>query len=416
MKKLNLLTIAFALILLLSGCSLPPQNAVDYGTMKLTDKSYDDYYFDGHVCGEITNSMMKSYIWEFISSIESQTPVVFDKHSCIGRGTPYITLTDKETGTEYQIYDGIFYETEFVDGGPGIFVIYGLPNENMNYTCYYQTYPFSDDAFYDILFNCIRTGTKKDPKNPVWNEASPETSALTFYTCNGKTITSQLLFNTAQIREIIILLSSSCGEPVENWTADDITLPIYGIEISKKNGTPLKAVWTNGMLILNDGTAYNFDHNCYDWEDKYDFENKHFNNTASLPCADYILKTGDGWNYDLMTEEQPRKQPDGIEIEIISISENEITAKFINNTDSEWTFGTYYQMQTEHNGKWYDIPTKSDMNYTFTSIAYTVLPHSESIEQTYSTEMYGKLPDGHYRLSTYSMTLEFDVSDNSIIL
>lgn len=253
-------------------------------------------------------------------------------------------------------------------------------------------------------------------KSPLWDEASPETSALDFYTYNESETTSRILFNRQQICEIIECFSSSCQNPVSDWTADDITLPIYGIDISKKDGNPLKALWTNDILILNDGTAYNCNLNCSDWKDKYDFELENSVSSIHLPCADYILKTSDGWNFDLMPEAQPLTSQNGIEIKLTASSENTLTAKFINNTDIEWTFGTYYQIQTEHNGKWFDIPQKSDLNYAFIDIAYIVMPHSESIEQTYSTAMYGKLPDGHYRLSTYGMTLEFDVSDNNIIL
>lgn len=263
--------------------------------------------------------------------------------------------------------------------------------------------------------------TAEAPHNPspLWKEASPETSMLAFYTYDGKTVTSQYLSYNTKEKEILSTLEASSGIPLENWSPDDITAPIYGIDICKKDGLPLQAAWANGLLILNDGSAYEFDLDTSDWTERYTFElPKEFNDMAYFPCADYLLRTEDGWNFDLMTEAVLTEEaPNDITLKAVSSESNTITVKYTHNgqNNNEWLYGTHYSMQAENNGKWYTIPTTSDMNYAFNDIALILMP-DQSREETYSTDMYGILPDGHYRLYANGLTVEFDISENKIIL
>lgn len=255
--------------------------------------------------------------------------------------------------------------------------------------------------------------------NPMWNEASPETSALTFYVYNEEAAAMHTLFNNSQTKEILSTLSGSAIVPLEKWSPDDISFPVYGINICKKDGSPLSAVWTNGFLILNDGTSYEFELDTSSWENIYDFEySSEFSDISALPCADCLLRTETGWNFDIMTEAVITEEiPQGITMEPVSADGNSITVRYSNHTDEryDWMYGTSFVIHAENNGKWYSLPTASDANYGFASIGLVLMPDQPN-DETYSTDMYGTLPDGHYRLYANGLYVEFDMNGNTITL
>ena len=273
----------------------------------------------------------------------------------------------------------------------------------------------------ELITEAPPTAEKPHNPSPLWKEASPETSMLTYYIYDGETVTSKMLSDISKEQEIISILETSAGTLLENWSPDDITAPIYGIYICKKDGLPLQAAWTSDLLILNDGTAYKFDLDTSDWTERYTFEpdlEHEFKDISALPCADYLLRTENGWNFNIMTEAVLNIEvPEGVALEAVSSENNTITVKYINNNpeNKELVYGTSFAVHTENNGIWYTIPTTSDMHYGFAAIAL-MLPADSSSEETYSTDMYGILPDGHYRLYANGLTVEFDIADNKIIL
>lgn len=280
---------------------------------------------------------------------------------------------------------------------------------------------FPEPEFTTVISEAPPTAEAPHNPSPLWSEASPETSMLTYYIYDGETVVTKMLSDIAMEREILSTLEASSGVPLEKWSPEDITYPIYGIYICKKDGSPLQAVWTNNFLILNDGSAYKFDLDTSNWAERYTFEpdlEHEFKDTSVLPCADYLLRTETGWNFDLMTEAELSIDPlEGITLEPVSSHNNTITVKYINNNAErqELTYGLSFTIHAENNGVWYTIPTTSDMHYGFAAIAMVLMP-DQSSEETYSTDMYGSLPDGHYRLYANGLTLEFDLADNNIML
>lgn len=269
----------------------------------------------------------------------------------------------------------------------------------------------------------IENSAEETPYNPspLWKEASPETSMLTFYIYDGETVTSKMLSDIAKEKEIISTLEAASGIPLESWSPDNITYPIYGIYICQKGGSPLQAVWTNDFLILNDGTAYKFDLDTSGWAERYTFEQAlehRFSDVSLMPCADYLLRTETGWNFDIMSEAVLNiEAPKDVLLEPVSAEGNSITVRYINNTaeNKDLIYGTSFAVHAENNGKWYSLPTTSNAHYGFASIAL-ILPPEQSQEETYSTDMYGILPDGHYRLYANGLAVEFDMDNNKIIL
>lgn len=441
MKKLNLLTVTLSLILLLSGCSsnnapvtepLPSESR----TMKLSDKDSSDYYFSGYVklhnyddkvsyYGDITDEKHISQIWEFITDIENQDPIQFDNDDSVGDSDwNYLTLIDKHTGNQYKISEGIYYESPYDAGGASIYTFNNVPSGNKSYTCYNQTKIYNGYILESLLLECL---VPESDAEEIFGKASPETSALEFYTYDGNTIQKRLLFDIIHTNKILDLLSSERINPIKNRFSENISYPIHGIRIMKGNGDPLEALWTgDGILFTNNGMTYESSVDFSDWAEKYRFEPPvEATEILSLPCADFLLRTETSWNFELLPEAETLPAPDYVSIEDVYVKGDTIYLKFYNskvnsspeNYDNDcWMHGEDYAIQAEHNGKWYTIPTASDKNYTFKATAYYIGPLTLSDEYSYSTRMYGKLPDGHYRLSTYGMTLEFDVSDNNIIL
>ena len=66
--------------------------------------------------------------------------------------------------------------------------------------------------------------------------ASPETSALVFYTYDGETVTQRYLFETAESVNLLNRLSVVPATELTDWSSDALTLPVYGIEIGGKDG------------------------------------------------------------------------------------------------------------------------------------------------------------------------------------
>ncbi|MBQ8814355.1 MAG: hypothetical protein IJZ85_07670 [Lachnospiraceae bacterium] len=244
----------------------------------------------------------------------------------------------------------------------------------------------------------------------LFENASPQTSALGFFHYNGETTTLQYLFSADSINKVLGELSSVPAIHTEEWSPEQITFPVYGINIMDINGYPLEAAWSNGYLVMQDGNVYRFDYDFAKLTDNYSFSPQGtWNSATMLPSAEHLFKDADGWHSVLMKEAGDLTPPEGITLEINDISENGLTVQIANKTDSDWTYGEDYSLQVNLDGKWYDIPTAAGVNWAFHSIAY-LLPAGGKTEQTYSLAMYGALPGGNYRIIASGLTAEFELN------
>ena len=69
--------------------------------------------------------------------------------------------------------------------------------------------------------------------NGLMQDASPSTSALALYTYNGEKVSRMFIFDS-DTTQILDELDAVRATETERWSLDDITLPIYGLEIGSR--------------------------------------------------------------------------------------------------------------------------------------------------------------------------------------
>lgn len=244
--------------------------------------------------------------------------------------------------------------------------------------------------------------------NSLFDTASPETSMMSLYVCDGTTTTCYRISDTPAETEMLAKLAGTTTVLTE-VTTEDVEFPAYGFEIGTADGWGLNMAWSNGYLYNRDGAVYEFDFDFGDLLEEYAFEKEgDWDSILVLPCARYLVEDENGWNAELMSPvtEEP-SAPEGITLEIAFEGEK-IDAVFKNEGTKRWNFGESYSVQVNLDGAWYYVPTDPVTNWVFNSIGYT-LEAGGDWEETYSLNMYGELPTGLYRLVVYGLTAEFTV-------
>lgn len=255
------------------------------------------------------------------------------------------------------------------------------------------------------LFGCGNTGG-----NDLWDEASPETSAMFLYSFDKDGGRAGITFDQADEHAILDRLSAVKAVPVTDWTAEKVTLPVYGIEIGSKDGWGILAAWSNGYLILRDGSVYKFDFDFSALEKDYEWEqeNRIIGSLSAMPCGRLLSEGPDGWVADHLSPAEELTPPKGISMVLNEQTSEKVTVKLSNRGDTEWMYGEYFSLQVLLNDGWYNVPVLDDKNYGFTDIGI-ILPAGESREESYSLSMYGTLPEGTYRLVVEGMSVEFSL-------
>ena len=245
--------------------------------------------------------------------------------------------------------------------------------------------------------------------NALLSAASPETSALILYVCSdGETVRRLTMYDTAAEREILDKLARVSAPPAA-WSARDVTVPVYGLEIGRNDAQPgwLEAAWSNGRLILADGSAYKFDFDFAALETGYDWrEAEHDLLIGSLPCSRALSLCRGEWISSMLSPARELSPSGGISMTLDGADGGEIAVTFRNDSGGEWSYGTYYHLETLLDGAWYAVPP--EMELAFTDIAM-ILPDGEARQERYSTAPYGTLPNGTYRFVAEGMAVEFDI-------
>ena len=230
--------------------------------------------------------------------------------------------------------------------------------------------------------------------NELLSAASPETSALMLYICeDGQNVRRLTMYDNDAEHEILDKLAAVSAKPAEDWTARDVTMPVLGLGIGRSDDEPgwLYAVWSGGYLIMADGSAYEFD---------FDF--------TALETA-YEWRDGEEWISSMLTPADELSAPAGISmtLDYLDYTDPEnglIAVTFTNDGDVEWCYGTYYHLELELDGEWYEVPAETEL--AFNDIAM-ILPAGESRQELYHTWAYGELPAGSYRVVAEGMAAEF---------
>lgn len=236
--------------------------------------------------------------------------------------------------------------------------------------------------------------------------ASPETSALTFYVYDGETVTQRYLFETKETERLLGVLSAVPLTEADDRSPADLTLPVYGIEIGGKDGWTVQGAWSNGTWIAQDGTAYGFDFDLslltegYSWS-----EPTEWNTTTILPCARFLAQAVDGWRAEWLTPSATLVAPEDITAELVGNDADSVTLALTNHGDTDWMYGEGFSLQVLLDGIWYNVPELPG-NWAVFAIGYS-LPAGETTEKTCALDFYGDLPQGTYRIETEGLTVEF---------
>ena len=261
------------------------------------------------------------------------------------------------------------------------------------------------------LFGCAKTG------NTIWKDASPGTSAMHFYRFDEAGGYGNITFDQTDEGKILSRLSAVDATPVSDWTAEKVTLPVYGIKIGTKDGMGILAAWSNGYLILRDGSVYEYDFDFSVLESDYAWEYSRAPvSLSAMPCGRLLSEGTDGWIADRLFPAEELTPPEGITMAFKELTAEKITVKLTNTNETDWMFGESFSLHVLLDDTWYRVPELDDKNYMFNSIGI-ILPAGESTEKTYSLGSYGALPEGTYRLVVEGMSVEFTrpYTDRSIV-
>lgn len=243
--------------------------------------------------------------------------------------------------------------------------------------------------------------------NDLFAEASPGTSVFTLYVYeSGQNGERGWISDLEAEREILNALSSVKAAPAEDWSPTDVTFPIYAVEIGSQDGLGVHAVWSNGYLIMRDGSAWRFD---YDFEKLRDerFADVNWDPVpfSYIPCARHLAEGNSGWNRTLMSAAAPLTPSSGVTMELVSWTKETVEVNLANEGSVEWLYGEYFSLHVLLDGVWYHVPPTAEMNWGFTDIAYVLAP-GETRNESYSLMMYGDLPEGQYRLVVEGLSVE----------
>jgi len=244
--------------------------------------------------------------------------------------------------------------------------------------------------------------------NELMGDASAEYSAFMFYTFDGETAQQQIVFQSTAYRQgIIDELSSVPVTRATEWTLDDITLPIYGIEMGTTCGHGMRAAWSNGFWITQTGDAYRFDFDFEAFTERIQGEQQGATIFAWFPNAINLTRDENGWRNTLLTPAAELNPPDGIEMTFVSNTNENVTYTLTNNNDFTWTYGIHFRVDALLNCVWYTIPTMPG-NWGFIDLGFH-LEAGQTETSTRSLYMYGELPPGTYRLVTHDMYAVFEI-------
>lgn len=238
--------------------------------------------------------------------------------------------------------------------------------------------------------------------------ASPETSAMTLFTYDGKTVRSSTIYDSKTEQRILDSLTAVKATNVEGWTPEDADFPIYGIEIGREDGWSILAAWSNGYWIAQDGSVYRFDFDFEHlasqepWEDERELPS-----FTSFPCARMFTQENRAWNKRFLVPAAPLNPPEGITMTLDAWEENSAVVIISNDSDEDWSFGEFYEVQVLLDDIWYEIPTVPG-NWGFNCLGY-YLPAGQSQSMTHYMSMYGALPSGTYRIVLNGLSTEYQV-------
>ncbi len=243
------------------------------------------------------------------------------------------------------------------------------------------------------LAGCGPSVSKKEVSDYLDN-ASPETSALTFFVYDGSTTTIRYLFDKKSVKEILADLSKVKAMPVADYGVSKAAAPFYGISIGAGDLGEINILFAGNYAILGDGRGYEFDYNFGGVENRYAWQETSYIGGMAMPCSYFITLGQNGWKQEFLTPSDSDVN-ERLATEKAGESGTKLELKITNNLGMDWMYGEYWHLEVFWDGTWYNLPLKTD--HVVLDIAFE-LPMGESRKHTYDLGYYGDLPAGTYRL------------------
>lgn len=249
-----------------------------------------------------------------------------------------------------------------------------------------------------LLMSC---GNKQDIR--MLENASPETSAMSFYYFDGENTIVKWLFDLKMEQKIIDDINKLKTKSVANTRVADMKVPCYGIGISDKDGFEIWLNYSNGLWLLKDGTVYEAD---YDFKALYDSVAD--TNLDTMEGGIHMLNAAILGEHDIRYYEKVEgmsNSRDGVTLSVIAVEGKIVTVKIQNDSDEDFFYSEYFTLQKEIDGFWYKIPVRLS-NYGFNDIGLILQAHEIS-EKKCDITMYGELDNGHYRIEKEQLAADF---------
>ena len=255
-----------------------------------------------------------------------------------------------------------------------------------------------------VLFlsaGCIQITAKTETKTEnsgIFRGMTLDDASLIFcYAEDQTSARSMIMYSHDDMKQKFIKeLSTVKAEPVNNWSLEDVTWPIYGFSLMDAERFERAFAWSNGILYTYDGKKYKFDFDFANVRETYPFmESTDSRYLSGFPCAQQFMLDGDRWNTEFMSPGLEPLDTYDVDYEIIDISDGKVTVRFTNHMEEDYNFGEYFSLQVLTEDVWYDVPLLENME--FYDLDYSISPE-QSYEMTYQISRYGNLPGGHYRI------------------
>lgn len=256
-----------------------------------------------------------------------------------------------------------------------------------------------------IAFTFVGCGKKQGVQ--LLENASPETSAMSFYYFDGENTTIKRLYDVAEEQKIIDDINQLVTKPVANSRVADMKVPCYGLEIVDKDGFEIWLTYSNGLWLGKDGAVYEAD---YDFRTLYDSVAD--TNPDTMEGGIHMLNSAILGQYDIRYYEKVEDMSntrDGVTLSVTAVEGNIITVTIQNDSEDDFFYGEYYTLQKEIDGSWYRVPVRLS-NYGFHDIGFVLQAH-QSTEAKCDITMYGELDNGHYRIEKERLVADFIIED-----
>lgn len=242
---------------------------------------------------------------------------------------------------------------------------------------------------------------------------------MSFYVFDGSGGWYDWISDMDTERDILAELAGVNARPVEDFSSDKVTFPMYAVTIGSKDGRGLHMLWTNGYLITRRGEVYKFDYDFGQTMDSLDWGNEWtrppyagsrngISHVSGMPNVRYLALENGVWNSSFLRPADSPKPPANVTMELVEWTDEHVSVTISSSRSDEWVYGRGFSLEVLLDGTWYTVPQTPDENWGFTSEGLLLQPGKEN-KENYSLAMFGELPPGHYRLVMCGLYVEQDV-------